>query len=73
MTDEQTKTIDEATEAAESCRLRAERCARLGLTVLAREYDHFAKALAQGVAWQRRAIDGPSVITQPDRSDVIEQ
>lgn len=60
-TREQLAAIDDARKAAESCRQRAEQCGNLGLTVLAREYDYFAKSFLERVEWQRRAVADPVV------------
>lgn len=73
MTDTQEKAIEEALQAARACEQRAEKCGRLGLTVLAREYDYFAKSIQERVSWQRRAIDGPSITSQADGTAVIER
>lgn len=51
------KAYAEALAAADSCRKRAEWCARIGLFVLAREYDYFATSITRGVEWQRKAIE----------------
>lgn len=56
-TAEQSKAISTALEAAANCRTRAKKCAQIGLTVLAREYDHFARAMEERVEWQRRALN----------------
>lgn len=51
------KAFAEAAAAADSCRKRAEWCGRIGLLVLAREYDAFAKSMTRGIEWQRKAIE----------------
>ena len=60
MNEHQAEAIAEALAAAETCKKRAAFCAQLGLTVLAREYDYFAKTMVERVEWQRRAIDPQS-------------
>lgn len=61
----QKKAINQAEGAAETCRTRAVDCGRLGLTVLAREYDYFWKSLALSIERQSKALEGG---TDEDRS-----
>lgn len=71
MTEQQEKAIAEAVAAAESCRKRAEWCSRIGLMVLAREYDYFAKSMLERVEWQRGALGTTeaAATTQTEKSE----
>lgn len=73
--EQQTRMLDEATRAAEAAQTRAGVCGRLGLTVLAREYDSFAKGMLRGVEWQRLALgvrdDDAAKTSEGDKSNGI--
>jgi len=54
----QTKAINQAIQAAETCAARAPDCGRLGLAVLAREYEYFARSLRENIERQKKALEG---------------
>lgn len=54
----QEKAINQAIQAAETCKARAPDCGRLGLSVLAREYEYFSRSLVENIERQKKALEG---------------
>lgn len=54
----QNRAINQANQAAETCKARAAECNHLGLGTLAREYDYFGRSLVENIERQKKALEG---------------